>query len=654
MTARFISVLIASTALVTASCGVSPDPTLDGARGAEPVTLPPVAAPFENVPPTTERPITTSPVTASPVTASPVTAPPVTAPTGVIEQATETAPGFTTVSGWAQGSEPADPIAVTAWVDGIRAGTAIAADRYESATAGTVDTGFVFDLAIPAGDHTVCVTAPTAATAPLDCIDLAVGPTVEVVDDGTILLTAVVPDPDGSVEVRGVITGSNLPESVLVTTDIGVVTTQVGQESGADLPIRVADGSFRFELDGLPDATYRLCPTPSGVTVSAVTVETNPSASTTTPCGTAIVGPLSIGTTGRAAAIEAVAPDTHHPLYLMERDGGISVELTDGSTLWLFGDTMEQRADGSLRYFVNNTAAWASPDAPTVTRDVASTEPVLFAAPPPGTCDESDFWKAALWPESAVAIPQQDGTDRVVVVMSKVCLGTTWLDIETVGYAVAEYRYDPADPPADRPISGEVTQPHLADADNGYGRALLLAPDGYLYGYECGTFPDHWGPCHVARVLPDRVTDPSAWRYWNGGDWTDPSSWGPQQTTAEPMELPGDPRTALPVAAFGVTYDDGVDTYMMVYSPWPGFCGVLAARAADIPVGPWTDAVEIRFPNCSGTIAGLDEHCYAATPQPQLCTPGTFAGGYYDMLTDVGVARYYSFLTPFVVAHGGR
>jgi hypothetical protein len=120
------------------------------------------------------------------------------------------------------------------------------------------------------------------------------------------------------------------------------------------------------------------------------------------------------------------------------------------------------------------------------------------------------------------------------------------------------------------------------------------------------------------------------------------------------MELPGDPRTALPVAAFGVTYDDGVDTYMMVYSPWPGFCDVLAARAADIPVGPWTDAVEIRFPNCSGTIAGLDEHCYAATPQPQLCTPGTFAGGYYDMLTDVGVARYYSFLTPFVVVHRER
>jgi hypothetical protein len=266
-------------------------------------------------------------------------------------------------------------------------------------------------------------------------------------------------------------------------------------------------------------------------------------------------------------------------------------------------------------------------------------------------CDGSRFWKGALWPESAVAIPQDDGTDRVAVVMSKVCLGSTWLDIETVGYALVEYRYDPADPPADQPIRGEVTQPDLAAADAGYGRALLLEPDGYLYGYECGSFPDNWGPCRVGRVLPDEVTDPTAWRYWNGSDWTDPRSWVLDQTAAGAMELPGDAQTALPVAAFGVTYDEDDDTHVMVYSPWPGFCGVVAVRASDTPVGPWTDAIEITLPNCSGEIAGLNEHCYAATPQTQLCEPGVFAGGYYDMLTDTGTARYYTFVTPFVVTH---
>ena len=634
----FGKVLIAVTALLVSSCGAPADPALDeGAHNAEHVTslphitLPPVDAPLGTLPPDTAAPDTAPLDTAA-------------QPLGEIEQATATAPGFTTLSGWARDSESADPIVVTAWVDGVEAGTATAAEPRDTATIAASDIGFVFDLPIPVGEHVVCVTASADPSTALDCIDLEVEPTVETIADGTIFLTAVVPDPAGSVDVRGVITGSDPPASVDVTSDVGVVTTHLGSAPVTDAA--VVDGSFRFELQGLVDGTYRLCPTSSGVTVGA-----GPTQPTTTPCGTAIIGPLSIGTTGRVAGSEPVAPDADHPLYRMERDGGVSVELTDGSTLWLFGDTSELRADGSMPYFVNNTAAWAAPDAPTLTRDVAWSEPVLFAEPPPGMCDGSRFWKGALWPESAVAIPQDDGTDRVAVVMSKVCLGSTWLDIEPAGYALVEYRYDPTDPPADQPIRGKVTQPDLATADAGYGRALLLEPDGYLYGYECGSFPDNWGPCRVARVLPDGVTDPTAWRYWNGSDWTDPRSWVPDQTAAGAMELPGDAQTALPVAAFGVTYHEGYDTHVMVYSPWPGFCGVVAVRASDTPVGPWTDAIEITLPNCSGEIAGLHEHCYAATPQTQLCEPGMFAGGYYDMVTDAGTARYYAFVTPFVVTH---
>ena len=49
----------------------------------------------------------------------------------------------------------------------------------------------------------------------------------------------------------------------------------------------------------------------------------------------------------------------------------------------------------------------------------------------------------------------------------------------------------------------------VADAEAGYGRALLLGPDDLLYGYECGTYPDNWGPCRVARVRPEQLTDPA-------------------------------------------------------------------------------------------------------------------------------------------------
>jgi len=33
---------------------------------------------------------------------------------------------------------------------------------------------------------------------------------------------------------------------------------------------------------------------------------------------------------------------------------------------------------------------------------------------------------------------------------------------------------------------------------------------------------------------------------------------------------------------------------------------------------------------------------------------GEIAGGYYDMLTDVGAARYYTFVTPFVTIRSDR
>jgi len=254
------------------------------------------------------------------------------------------------------------------------------------------------------------------------------------------------------------------------------------------------------------------------------------------------------------------------------------------------------------------------------------------------------------WPEqSDIWIVNADGTDRVVVVMSKVCLGSTWLEFETVGYALAEFVYDPNDPPADRAITGEVTQPDLASVETGYGRALMLLPDGFLYGYHCGEFPDSWGPCQVGRVVTGEVAETASWRYWNGDDWTDPDSWVPDRSDAGAMDVPGAEVNTLPVAAFGVVRDDRHDAYLMVYSPWPAFCSELAVRVADTPVGPWSEPVPITLPGCRQEVAGLAQHCYAATPQMQLCGADEFGGGYFDLKTDAGIGQYLAFVAPFIV-----
>jgi hypothetical protein len=566
-----------------------------------------------------------------------------------IENLVSLAPGFVTLSGFVHQTAGTEPIVVAAWIDGIKSATVPAIDPHVSKMGDVTESGFVIDLAVTAGDHLVCAAPSMAGPDERDCAEFDVESVQVEAHDVPILLTGVTPTPTGAVDVRGVLPGSTgaAMSWITVSTEVGVITAYDTDEPVTH--IEVIKRTFRLELQGLRDGTYLVCPGLSGLTVEIAEA----TADTARACGTVIVGMNSIGTTGRPIRIEAVGPPPDHPLYGIKRDGGVSVQLVDGSILWLFGDSSERAADGSLRYFINNTAAWASADAPTVTRDAVlpGTRPALFAEPPPGTCKTSKYSKAALWPESAVAIPQDDGTDRVVVFMSKVCLGTDWLDIENVGLAVVEVRYDPADPPIDRAIRGAVTQPDLWASSVGYGRALLLGPDGSLYGYWCGDFPDDWTSCRVARVAPDDETDPAAWRYWNGGKWTESDSWTSVESDAAAMELPDSKQYELPIAAFGVTYDGGFDAYLMVYSPWPGFGFRADVRVSDAPVGPWTEPIGIALPDCIGEIEGLVGHCYAVTPQMQLCDEGMFAGGYFDMVCDDDLARYFTFVTPFVVTH---
>jgi hypothetical protein len=631
-------------AVALASCGVSPGPRLDGTE------LPPVETVIEADPGT--GPVGTT-VPASPTDADPA------APSGAvgqIERVDVIVPGFVTVTGWATDTSSAAPMSVTAWLDLEQMHTVVADEPSSASAAGSTHAGFAFDLPIGADPAVVCVTIAPDGAAPFDCVDVAGRAMDDTEDDADadteidpgVSLTAVTPDASGSVAIRGVVTGpaDRTPPTVTVASTTGTIT-----DVGSDDPVTqvaVAHQAFRFEVYDLADGTWSVCAEPFVVSLQ----ERRPSPAAADGCGTIVIGDRNIGTTGRAVIVDAVGPPPEHPLYLMERDAGVSVVLSDGSTMWFFGDSMQEGLDRNLLYFVNNTAAWASADDPTVTHDAISAEgePFLFAEPSAAICAASDDAKPALWPEAAVVIPRGDGTDRVVVVMSKMCLGDDWLDFETMGFAVAEVVYDPDDPPVNRPIVGEITQPDLAPAEAGYGRAMLLGPDGYLYGYQCGSYPGAWGPCRAARVSPADVTDPNAWRVWNGDDWTDPANWVADRTAATAMELSGSTENMLPIAAFGVDHHADFDAYLMVYSPWPGFCSELDVRVADAPVGPWTEPVPITLPDCSGEDSGVAQHCYAATPQMQMCIGDELGGGYFDLQTPLGVGRYFAFATPFVVA----
>lgn len=364
-----------------------------------------------------------------------------------------------------------------------------------------------------------------------------------------------------------------------------------------------------------------------------------------------------VGPGAGVSSVDVVGPAPSSPLRGIDRDAGVSTRLADGSLLWFFGDSFAVHPDGSLRYFVNNTAAWASAAQPTVTRDGSTPQghPHPFVTPvapfdvacPPG-------WSPAMWPASAVALPPApNGTQRIIVHLANVCLDGT--SIRSRGMAVAEWTYDPAAPPIGRALRGRVLEQNLFSADAEYGTATLLDGD-WLYLYQCGrpsdgrtgiiwpNDPEYTG-CTVARVDPADVADAGAHEFWTGG-----SNWSDDPRDAATMDMPGNPdgNPLLPVASLSVA-DDPHFGHVMVYSPWPGYTTEVAIRTAPGPTGPWSEASIVRLPGCFEWAAGSERHCYAGTAQPWRSVPGRLGIGYYDQLVAVGPARgsYLAASTPF-------
>jgi hypothetical protein len=230
----------------------------------------------------------------------------------------------------------------------------------------------------------------------------------------------------------------------------------------------------------------------------------------------------------------------------------------------------------------------------------------------------------------------------VFLFVAEVCVGSGYFSLEGVGMALVEVLYDPTDRPAGRRILGQVVNDDFGTIDEPYGRAAVLADDNNVYVYQCGSLVDSHERCTVARMPAQSVPDASTWRYWNGGDWTLSESWTNDPAAATAIEVP--PGTEVPIAAFTVTYDETVGAYVFGHSPYPVYSDRIAVRIASTPVGPWTPAVEITFPNCIETVDGQPKACYAATIQPAFRRPGHLGLGYFDQYVadSPGGADYYA------------
>lgn len=557
-------------------------------------------------------------------------------PIGALETVAAPSPRSIAVSGWTFDPNTPAPASVAVTVDGHSAArlTANGSRADVNRVHKRSRSGYSTQISASPGRHQVCVgvfNVGFGVDRLLGCRYVTVAEfTVDYRPNGH--LDRVVPTGAGSVKAEGVAQDPDGASGLRVRLDV-----DQGTPGARSLVVPVLNGRFSVTVDGLGAGLHTLCPV--GLDVDGG--RGGLSGDRGFICGSTVLGDVAVGTGGAAQNPTWVAPPAGNTLRYTSRDAGVSVTLRDGSTMWFFGDTSETDKIGNLKYFLHNTAAWASAGSPTVTRDAvkAGGTPYQFVDAT-HTCSSPGTPKPALWPESAVAVPQADGNDRVLVFMSKVCLGTSFLDIQAKGMALVELTYDPQSPPVDQRIQGTVTKADLFGVAHPYGRAAVLGEDGdTIYTYECGQFDSaNWAaprPCTVGRVPFASRTNPGSWTYWTGtagDDFADEAYWSANQALATGVESPTGSTVAAPVSAFTITRDAVHGVYVMVYSPFPGFTDRVEVRVAETPVGPFTDPVTVVLPGCHDTTGGVEYLCYAGTAQPSLSKPGLLGIGYYDQL----------------------
>ena len=346
-----------------------------------------------------------------------------------------------------------------------------------------------------------------------------------------------------------------------------------------------------------------------------------------------------------------VAPPEGSPLLEISRDGGVSVVLSDGRALWLFGDTSVVEADGSARFWRSNSAAIADPAEPEVLHeayDAATGIPGVFLDPDEafgGACP--DGWVRATWP-TAAAVHPSGSTDRGIVFYESVCGDPLDGALRSNGIGVAEWTYDPGAPPRRGPVVGgiddlraTVLDPLLFPAPRTWGESAAVLAGGWLVAWWCeqvGPAPEDLLGCRIARARPDAVADRTAWTFWDGAAWV------ADERVAVPVELPDDRTPArLPAADLSVRWVDDLGALVMVYGPWPGFTHEAAVRVAHRPEGPWSPPQIVTLPDCGAPaeVGGesADDHglpCYLPEVHPQLGDSGHLGLTWFDADAEEG------------------
>ena len=254
----------------------------------------------------------------------------------------------------------------------------------------------------------------------------------------------------------------------------------------------------------------------------------------------------------------------------------LSLELPEGSA-FVFGETIVE--EGSRLTFLPNTQALASdPEQPcgfAYVRDsdgdlqvpIALTEEEVAL-----DASRADGRRTALWPSGGFA-----AGDTGYVFYQKVTL-EGYLDVARVGTGVARVR---AGETAERlSVQRYAEEPLLTwvAPDSDWGTGSLLGTDGMAYVYGCYERAAFDVGCRLARVQPEYVAEPDAYRYYDvDGAWSDRIERAAWVFTG-----------ASNLSGF---YSEALGRYVLLYSEYLG--NRVYAVTAPEPFGPFGEAIEL-------------------------------------------------------------
>lgn len=290
-------------------------------------------------------------------------------------------------------------------------------------------------------------------------------------------------------------------------------------------------------------------------------------------------------------------------------DSAYSVPLPDGTTAWLYSDTFigpvnpDHSRDPDTA-FVHNSINVV--DGTAVTTHTGGSPAAPESLVHVEGADESADW---YWFGDGTV---EDDHLRVLLVRF-VKTGPDIFDFAFAGSAVASFRLADMALTGMSDLGGDLIQ---------WGSAIM--EDGettYVYGIEDYGATKY---IHVARVPAGQLTDPAAWTYWNGTDWTSDQAASTRIVSGVSNEL-------------SVHRYQGRYTLVAQDATAPLSTRVVALRS-DSPTGPFDPPVELySTPETGGNI-----FTYNAKAHPQLGDQDTLVVSYNvnsfdtdDVYTDV-------------------